>query len=66
MPTALRDKPTWRRQLAEYGLTIGWLARQTGKSISSVDSYSSGRRKPSAEWVALAESVIAEHERTAA
>lgn len=58
MVTALRDMPTWRRSLIEHGLTTVWLARETGRSVQTVRSYSTGRRTPPADWLAAADAAI--------
>lgn len=60
MPIApLRDAPTWRRLLAEHGLTYAWLAARTGVSPATVQAYATGQRTAKAEWIERAESVIA-------
>ena len=58
MPTALRDLQPWRRTLIEHGLTLVWLAQQTGKSVNTVEAYGRGSRRPPAEWLARVEEVL--------
>jgi lambda repressor-like predicted transcriptional regulator len=48
----------WRRALKMHGLTLAWLARQTGRSRDTVRSYSIGRRTPPPEWIVAAHDAI--------
>lgn len=52
MPTALHELQPWRRAAIEAGLSLTWIAAQTGKSVDTVYAYSRGARNPSAEWIA--------------
>lgn len=66
MPTPLRDMAPWRRRLRENGLTYGWLAERTEKSVDTVKAYAWGTRPAPADWIARAEAAIGEHERAVA
>jgi hypothetical protein len=63
MRTALRDMQPWRRSLVEHGLTVPWLADQTGKAVNTVKAYAKGYRVPPADWLERADAAIAAYVR---
>ena len=60
MRIALRDMQPWRRALLEAGLSFEWVAAQTGRSVHTVQAYSSGTRRAPEDWVARVEQLARE------
>jgi predicted transcriptional regulator len=51
----------WRAVARALGISYRDLARMTGKSLSSVKSYGTGRRTPPAAWLAEVSGIFARH-----
>jgi transcriptional regulator with XRE-family HTH domain len=52
-------RETWREEVRKRGLTLKGVAALTGKTFRTVSAYSEGTRRPSDEWIAKVNEVVA-------
>ena len=62
-PHMTDSTPTWRTRADNLGLRASVIARATGVSVSSVEKYRRGERRPSDVWLLKVDWLLTDMER---